>query len=157
VRTLFDVKVRALRAGSNGRNKNMPLIGWIAAVAASVLVGAGVGWWVVNRIMARQFKARLHRATELLKQQHAATDDKLRAAHTRATLELEQLRAGVPRQVAVATAEARAKISRLEEQLRHAHAELDKLRPKLKAPAARPRDVDMTDGFAATRPFGETL
>ena len=67
---------------------NMPLIGWIAAIAAAVLVGAAVGWWVVNRILVRQFKARLHRATELLRQQHAATDDKLRSAHTRVTLEL---------------------------------------------------------------------
>ena len=136
----------------------MPLIGWIGAVVASVLVGAGLGWWIVNRIMARQFKARLHRATEALKQQHASTDDKLRAAHTRATLELEQLRASVPRQVAVATSEARAKITRLEEQLRHAHAELDKLRAKINPPAVAPRkrEAEGTDGFAATRPFGDS-
>jgi hypothetical protein len=134
----------------------MPLIGWIAAVAASLLAGAAVGWWVVNRIMARQFKARLHRATELLKQQHAATDDKLRAAHTRATLELEQLRAGVPRQVAVATSEARAKITRLEEQLRHAHAELDRLRAKVQGPAAPARRTESNHGFAPTQTFDDT-
>jgi chromosome segregation ATPase len=135
----------------------MPLIGWIGAVVASVLVGAGLGWWVVNRIMARQYKARLHRATEVLKQQHASTDDKLRAAHTRANLELEQLRASVPRQVAVATSEARAKITRLEEQLRHAHAELDKLRAKITPViASRRRETEGNDGFAATRPFGDS-
>ena len=135
----------------------MPLIGWMGAVVASVLVGAGLGWWVVNRIMARQYKARLHRATDAIKQQHASTDDKLRAAHTRASLELEQLRASVPRQVAVATSESRAKITRLEEQLRHVHAELDKLRAKTQPTAPpRKREVEGTDGFAATRPFGDS-
>ena len=134
---------------------NMPLIGWIAAIAGAVLAGASVGWWVVNRILVRQFKARLHRATELLRQQHAATDDKLRSAHTRVTLELEQAKAGVPRQIAAATTDARAKITRLEEQLRHCHAELDRLRPKPKAiePTRRP---ELTDGFAATQPFGDS-
>ena len=144
-------------SGSLERDKNMPLIGWIGAVVASVLLGAGLGWWVVNRIMARQYRTRLHRATEVLKQQHASTDDKLRAAQTRANLELEQLRASVPRQVAVATAEARAKISRLEEQLRHAHAELDKLHAKITpAIAPRKREAEGNDGFAVTRPFGDS-
>jgi uncharacterized protein YneF (UPF0154 family) len=135
----------------------MPLIGWIGAVVASVLVGAGLGWWIVNRIMARQYKARLHRATEQLRQQHATTDDKLRAAHTRANLELEQLRTGIPRQVAVATSEARAKVTRLEEQLRHAHAELDKLRVKVQGPSpVAARRTEPNDGFAPTQTFGDT-
>jgi hypothetical protein len=135
----------------------MPLIGWIGAVVGSVLIGAAVGWWVVNRIMARQYKARLHRATEQIRQQHASTDDKLRAAHTRANLELEQLRAGIPRQVAVATSEARAKITRLEEQLRHTHAELDKLRAKLQPPAPpAARRAEGSDGFAPTQTFGDS-
>ena len=51
----------------------------------------------------------------------------------------------------------RAKITRLEEQLRHAHAELDKLRVKIAPPAApRKREAEGTDGFAATRPFGDS-
>ena len=134
----------------------MPLIGWIAAVAAAVLAGAALGWWVVNRILVRQFKKRLNKATELLRQQHAATDDKLRAAHTRATLELEQLKASIPRQIATAATEARAKIARLEEQLRHAQAELDRLRPKPKASESARRAPELTNGFAATQPFGDT-
>jgi hypothetical protein len=133
----------------------MPLIAWIGAVVAAVLVGAGVGWWVVNRILVRQFKHRLHKATELLKQQHAATDDKLRSACTRATLELEQVKATIPRQIAAATTDSRAKITRLEEQLRHAHAELDRLRPKT-APLEPRQRAELTDGFAATMPFSET-
>jgi exonuclease VII large subunit len=128
----------------------MPLIGWIAAVAAAVAAGAAVGWWVVNRILVRQFKARLARATEQLRQQHAATDDKLRSAHTRAQLELEQLRASLPRQIAAASTDARAKVTRLEEQLRFCHAELDRLRPKPKV-AEAPRRADLTDGFAPTQ------
>ena len=134
----------------------MPLIGWIAAVAAAVLAGAALGWWVVNRILVRQFKKRLNKATELLRQQHAATDDKLRAAHTRATLELEQLKASIPRQIAAAATDARAKIARLEEQLRHVQAELDRLRPKPKASESARRPPELTDGFAATQPFGDT-
>ena len=131
----------------------MPLIGWIATVAAAVLVGAGLGWWVVNNILVRQFKNRLHKATEQLKQQHAATDDKLRSAHTRAMLEIEQIKASIPRQIAAATTDSRAKIVRLEEQLKHAHGELDRLRPKPKPSSSR---GELTDGFAATMPFGDS-
>ena len=37
----------------------------------------------------------------------------------------EQLRAAIPKQIAAATTDARAKITWLEEQLRQVHAELD--------------------------------
>ena len=133
----------------------MPVIGWIGAVVASLVAGAAVGWWFVSRIMTRQFKAKLHRATDALKSQHAATDDRLRAAHTRATLELEQLKAGIPRQIAAATGEARARIARLEEQLKHAHVELDTMRVRLEGAKGDQRDYG-TDGFAATQSFGPT-
>ena len=91
-----------------------------------------------------------------MRQQHAATDDKLRSAHTRAMLDLEQLKASIPRQIAAAATDARASIKRLEEQLRHAHAELDRLRPKHKQPEPARRPTELTDGFAATQPFGDT-
>ena len=133
----------------------MPLIGWIGAVAASLLAGAALGWWFVSRIMRRQYKAKFHRATETLKQQHAATDDRLRAAQTRASLELEQLRAGIPRQIAAAVGEARARITRLEDQLKHAHLELDRMRIRLEGAAADQREYS-PDGFAPTQNFGNT-
>jgi multidrug resistance efflux pump len=59
--------------------------------------------------------------------------------------------------VAVATSEARAKVTRLEEQLRHAHAELDKLRAKVQGPApVAARRTEGNDGFAPTQTFGDT-
>ena len=128
----------------------MTLNAWIAAFAASLFVGAGLGWWIVNQILVRQFKARLQRATEVLRQEHASTDDKLRSAAKRATMELEQLRASIPKQMASATTEARATINRLEERLRHVHAEIDRLRPKVKS-------AELGDGFAATRPFSDDI
>ncbi len=133
----------------------MTLITWIGAVVASLLTGATAGWWFVSRIMSRQYKAKLHRAVETLKQQHAAGDDRLRAAHTRATLELEQVKAGIPRQVAAATGEARARIARLEEQLKATQLELDKMRIRAEGATADRRDYG-TDGFAPTQSFGHT-
>jgi hypothetical protein len=132
----------------------MSLIGWIGVVVAAVLFGAGLGWWIVNSILVRQFKVRLQRATEKLNQQHAGTHDRLRSAHTRAQLELEQLRAAIPKQIAAATTDARAKITWLEEQLRLAHTELDRGRLK-ESLAAGDRDA-APDGFAATQTFGHT-
>lgn len=129
----------------------MSLIGWIGVVVAAVLVGAALGWWIVNGILSRQFKTKLQRATEKLNQQHAATHDRLRSAHTRAQLELEQLRATIPKQVAAATTDARAKITWLEEQLRQAHAELD--RGRAKSPLADSGREARPDGFAATQTF----
>jgi hypothetical protein len=133
----------------------MTMITWIGAVVASLLAGATAGWWFVSRIMTRQFKAKLHRATEAIKQQHAASDDRLRAAHTRATLELEQVKAGVPRQIATATSEARARIARLEEQLKMTQLELDKMRIRVEGADADRREYG-GDGFAPTQSFGAT-
>lgn len=133
----------------------MTLITWIGAVVASLLAGATAGWWVVSRIMTRQFKAKLHRATEAIKQQHASNDDRLRAAHTRATLELEQVKAGIPRQIAAANGESRARIARLEEQLKMTQLELDKMRVRLEGAAGDSRDYG-SDGFAPTQSFGAT-
>jgi exonuclease VII large subunit len=132
----------------------MSLIGWIGVVVLAVLVGAVLGWWIVNGILARQFKTKLQRASEKLNQHHAATHDRLRSAHTRAQLELEQLRATIPKQISAATTDARAKISWLEEQLRQVHAELDRNRVK-EMLASGDREV-APDGFAATQTFGNT-
>jgi hypothetical protein len=156
VRTLAVTLSAGFRSapGQRIKEEGMSLIGWIGVVVAAVLVGAGLGWWIVNSILVRQFKARLQRATEKLNQQHAGTHDRLRSAHTRAQLELEQLRAAIPKQIAAATTDARAKITWLEEQLRQVHAELDRGRVKTML-ASRDHEVS-PDGFAATQTFGNT-
>ena len=133
----------------------MPLIGWIGAVLASLLAGAAAGWWFVSRIMTRQYKAKLHRATEAIKQQHAATAARGRAAPPRPRRQVAPLRAGIPRVGAAAPGESRARIARLDEQLKHAHLELDRMRIRLEGAVASQRE-HAPDGFAQTQTFGNT-
>ena len=124
----------------------------IAEVAAAFFAGAGVAWWTAHRTLSRKFDLKLRRITEVHRKQHEAVVDRLNASHALARKELEHQRSSVPRQVAVASADQRSAVSRLEEQLKAAYAELDRLRLEVKGPApeGRPRP---NNGFADTQPF----
>ena len=129
---------------------------WWLLVGAALALGVGLGGGVAMRVLGKRFDARLRRVTDELKQKHAATADKLRAAQAQAQAELEKSRTAFKRQLATMVAEPRAAQERAEERLKAAYAEIDRLRGH----TAQPSDTgssDLADGFAVTRPMREGL
>ena len=124
----------------------------IAGVAAALVLGACSTWWRVNRSLSRKFEQKLRHLTETHRKHHEAVVDKLNAAHAMARKELEHQRSSMPRQLAVASADQRSTVARLEEQLRAAYVELDLLRLEVRGPApvGLPHPPS---GFADTQPF----
>jgi hypothetical protein len=131
---------------------NMTVDGTIAEVVAALFAGAGVAWWTAHRTLSRRFDLKLRRITEMHRKQHEAVVDRLNASHAVARKELNHQRSSMPRQNAVASADQRSAVSRLEEQLKAAYGELDRLRLEVRGPApvGRPK---MSNGFADTQPF----
>jgi hypothetical protein len=120
----------------------------VVATVAGLLLGAGASWSVLKR----QAKARERRFILVAQEHHANSTRSLRANITRLQLELETERASVQRRLAVATTELRTAQKRLEEQLRFAYAELDRLKGQ-SSPVVVPRAAVSDDGFALTQPF----
>ena len=125
---------------------------WIFAVAGSFLLGAALAWWSTQRVLQARFGTKLRLSEQALRQQQDAALAKMRADHTSARLEMETQRSSLPRQIAAATAEQRATAARLEERLKMAYAELDRLRVQINGPTP-PRTPEQIDGFANTQPF----
>lgn len=122
---------------------------WIIIATASALAGAIASAWIAFRVLTARFTQRLNQHMQAYQQQHAGTMDKLRSAHAKARLEIEQQRAVMQRQVASAVAEQKATAARLEERLKVAYAELDRLRGDAAVPPAERSRI----GFAETQPF----
>lgn len=124
----------------------------IIEIALALVVGSGASWFMARRSLSRQSDQQLRRMTEAHRKQHEAVVDKLNAAHALARKELENQRQAGPRHAAVVAADQRAAVLRLEEQLKTAYAELDRLRLEVKgpAPAGQPKPYG---GFADTQPF----
>lgn len=125
---------------------------WIIAVAVAFLAGAGLAWGIAQHVLTDRFATRLRQSEQTLRAQQDAALAKMRADHTSARLEMETQRSSLPRQIAAATAEQRATATRLEERLKMAYAELDRLRVQINGPAPQGK-LDQTDGFANTQPF----
>lgn len=134
----------------------MTLEVWIIIVVAAALGGAILGAWITHRILTPRYTQRMNRQIQAYQQQHAGTMDKLRAAYTKAKLESEQQRAVMQRQVAAAVAEQKTTTARLEERLKAAYAELDRLRADTTPLSAKPADRGK-HGFASTLPFESDL
>lgn len=130
----------------------MTVDGKIFELAVALLLGSGASWFYARRSLSRQFDQKLRRIVDMHRKQHEAVVDKLNASHALARKELEHQRKSVPRQISVASADQRSAVSRLEEQLKAAYAELDRLRLEVKGPApvGRPK---LSNGFADTQPF----
>ena len=134
----------------------MAVDGWIFAVVGAFLAGSVLAWWTTQWVLSGRFEARLRQSEQAMRQQQEAALAKMRADHTSARLEMETQRSSLPRQIAAATAEQRATAARLQEQLKMAYAELDRLRVQVKGPAA-PGKIEQTDGFANTQPFRPSM
>ena len=120
----------------------------IVTALAGVVLGAAASWHVVNGRAEQRERRLRHEAQE----QHHQSTRKLRAANTRLQVELETERASVQQRVQSALAAQRTTTDRLEEQLRFAYAEIDRL--KGFQPEKTTQDVVMgDDGFALTQPF----
>jgi hypothetical protein len=130
----------------------MTLDGKIIEVALALVVGAGSAWYFVRRSMSREFDQKLRRITEMHRKQHEAVVDKLNASHTLAKKELEHQRSVAPRHATAAAADQRSAVARLEEQLKAAYTELDRLRLEVKGPAPVGKPTP-NNGFADTQPF----
>ena len=124
----------------------------ITAVVPALVVVAGLAWWFTTRSISRRFDTKLRHITEMHRKQHDAVVDKLNASHALARKELEHQRNTLPRQLAVASADQRSTVARLEEQLKAAYAELDRLRLEVNGPApvGHPKPAH---GFADTQRF----
>jgi lipopolysaccharide export system protein LptC len=124
----------------------------IIEIIVALAVGSGATWFMARRTLSQQFDQKLRRMTEAYRKQHEAVVDKLNAQHALSRKELEHQRQAGPRHAAVAAADQRANVARLEEQLKAAYAELDKLRLEVRGPApvGQPKAYN---GFADTQPF----
>lgn len=124
----------------------------IIEIVVALAVGSGSAWFMARRSLAREFDQKLRRMVETYRKQHEVVVDKLNASHALARKELEHQRKTAPRHGAGAANDQRAAVSRLEEQLKTAYAELDRLRLEVKgpAPAGSPKPHN---GFADTQPF----
>lgn len=130
----------------------MTLDGLITELVPALVVGAGLAWWFTNRSLSRKFDHKARHLTEVHRKHQEVVVDRLNASHALAKKELEHLRSSLPRQLAVASADQRSTVARLEEQLRAAYAELDRLRLEVKGPAPAGRPTP-NHGFADTQPF----
>jgi lipopolysaccharide export system protein LptC len=131
---------------------NMGVETRIIEIVVALVVGWGAAWFMSRRAMTREFDLKLRRVTEAHRKQHEAVVDKLNGTLAMARKELEHSRQASPRHAAVAAADQRSAMARLEEQLKTAYAELDKLRLEVKGPApvGQPKAYN---GFADTQPF----
>lgn len=134
----------------------MTLEVWIILIVSAAIGGAALGAWMTMRVLKPRYTLRMNRHIQAYQQQHGATMDKLRAAHTKARLEIEQQRAVMQRQITAAVAEQRATAMRLEERLKAAYAELDRLRDHPLPLSAKASDKGK-HGFASTLPFESDL
>ncbi len=125
--------------------------GRVVMTLIALLIGAGAGAWLAHSLGRRRLEARVREATDALEQQHAGVLDRFRAAHARLHADLEHQRRGTARQVAAAVAEPRAAVLRVEERLKAAYAELDRVRDA--ATGRPPRPLIEEHGFAATQPM----
>jgi hypothetical protein len=125
--------------------------GRLALALAGLMIGAGVGAWIVHRQWRRRFDARLREATHAHHAHHIGLLEKYRAAHAKLQAEVEQLRAGAARQIALA-AEPQAALIRVEARLQGAYAELARLRAASNSKPAREAREE-NHGFAATQPM----
>jgi hypothetical protein len=128
--------------------------GWLI-VGLTLLLGAVIGGMGSFRFARMRYAKRMRRVVDDLLQKHASTAEQLRTAQTRASAELEQVRSAFKRQLAAAAEEPRAAVSRVEERLNAAYAELDRLRAGVGLPDTSP--AELSDGFAATRPMREGM
>ena len=130
----------------------MTLAETIVAVLGASVLGASAAWWLASRTLSRTFEARLRRMADQHRKQHEAVLDKLNASHVLARKEWERQRQAAPR-LAGSVPDARSGMARLEEQLKAAYSELDRLRLEVRGPAPERRPATLANGFADTQPF----
>ena len=124
----------------------------IIEIVVALAVGSGSTWFFTRRTLSQQFEQTLRRMAEAYRKQHEAVVDNLNASHALARKEFEHQRQSGPRHAAVVSADQRAAVARLEEQLKAAYAELDKLRLEVRGPAPKGQPKPYS-GFADTQPF----
>ncbi len=129
---------------------------WVVTVAFAATFGFAAGAFAAWRVAGRRAEARMRLAIDALRDRHELSADRLRAAHTRALLELERQRVELPQQLAGATTDLRGELQRAEIRLASAHGEIGRLRSQLEArpvpPPRFPRPPLAAD-FAPTQPL----
>lgn len=120
---------------------------WLGVLAAA-LACTGLAWWLGRRSLLSEIDKRLKATAAKVNEQNAATHEKLRAAHHKAKLELEQVSGSVAAKVAAAVSTEKAAASRLQSQLDMAYAELYRMRQQANPKPAAKRDL--VHGFAET-------
>ena len=124
---------------------------WLLALG--LVLGAGVGGWLLLRASEARNERRMQAAMEGLRQKNVALSDQLRAAQARTEAELKKLRESHKRQIQTLDAEPKAALVRAEERLLAAYDELDRMRADHNRAGAPTEPAELGDGFAPTRPF----
>lgn len=127
--------------------------GTLLAIVAGLGLALGAVWgqWALRRRLEGQFR----RQTSELVQTHEAELNRISAVQTRALAELDQLRKLSKQQVATAATATKTATSQVEERLRTAFDEIERLNAMIHQRQG-PHSVH-NDGFAATQPMTEGL
>lgn len=129
-------------------------LAWMISTGAAVAAGGVLGALVAWQVRSRQARARQRQLVVMAKEQYVNGTKNLRAANARLQAALDQEKKAVQGRLTAAAAEHRAGLARLEAQLQHAYAEIDRLKAAALAMddghEAEPAEAH---GFALTRPY----
>ncbi|CAN7145809.1 hypothetical protein [Rhizobacter sp. LjRoot28] len=129
-------------------------LAWMISTGAAVAAGGVLGALVAWQVRSRQARVKQRQLVVLAKEQYVNGTKNLRAANTRLQAALDQEKKALQGRLTAAAAEHRAGVGRLEAQLQHAYAEIERLKASALAIDDR-RDPEPVEahGFALTRPY----
>lgn len=128
----------------------------LLAALVALAVGLSLGAIVVWKMMAARMDAAMRRSEAHTRDKINQVTDKLRADLTRAQTVLAERTALQAKELAAAASEPKAVITKLEQQLEMAYAELDRMRTELYPPRSENARRGKED-FAQTQPMMSRL
>lgn len=127
-------------------------LAWMISTGAAVAAGAVLGAVVAWQLRDRQARMRQRQLVVMAKEQYVKGTKNLRSANVRLEAALEQEKKALQGRLAAAAAEHRAALARVQAQLQHAHAEIDRLKGASLDSGPSHETVE-PHGFALTRPY----
>lgn len=127
-------------------------LAWMISTGAALAAGAVVGAVVAWQLRDRQARMRQRQLVVMAKEQYVKGTKNLRSANVRLEAALEQEKKALQGRLAAAAAEHRAALARVQTQLQHAHAEIDRLKAVSLDSVSSHEPVE-PHGFALTRPY----
>jgi hypothetical protein len=129
-------------------------LAWMISTGVAAATGGVLGALVAWQVRSRQARARQRQLVVLAKEQYVNGTKNLRATNVRLQAALDQEKKALQGRLTAAAAEHRAGLARLEAQLQHAYAEIERLKAvDLTMVDAQDTGSGETHGFALTRPY----